>query len=170
MSIYDDPRFQVPEDRDYPEDVKFNVRGDNVTGRITKIEPLQTRHGLAVKYYLFDGTGQQRTMLSGPTGARDLWKQLLENRPEPGDVLFVSLTDVSESNAKYFDVRILERGGAQASRPQPAPVPQPQPVSAPPAPAPYAQPAPVPQYPQPQPVPTPAAPAWAEPEEDLFDR
>jgi hypothetical protein len=188
MSIYDDPKMQIPDD--YSDDVKLENRGDRVQARVIRYEPLNTRYGTAAKYYLFDvERGIERTMITGPTGAKDLWRQLLKERPEPGDVIFIELLDIASGGFKSFDVRVLERGAGQppprapqsagrgpspmANGPQaqpPYPPPQ-SPVAAPPQPAPasYPQAPPAPAR-APQPAPVPAVPAYGEDEDDLFDR
>jgi hypothetical protein len=181
MSIYDDPRMQLPEQDDFPDDVKFHNRNDRIFAKVMRIEELTTRHGLAVKYWLWDfDTGVQKTMLSGPTGAKDLWRQLLEKRPEVGDDMTIVLLDnkaTANGTFKEFDVQVT-----RAAQPQAAPAPVPVAPAPPrPQPAPAQAPAPV-QAPRPQPVPVaasypapvpqaPPAPAYQDEDaEDLFGR
>jgi hypothetical protein len=115
-SIYDDPDLQ--QESDFPDQVRFERTGDRVRGRVLTVEKINTRLGPVAKYLLMTDDGQ-RSLLAG---AKNLWGQLLEIKPEPGDVLdieLIELRSVSNGTAKIFDVR-CERQGTTALIPPPA--------------------------------------------------
>jgi hypothetical protein len=180
MSVYDDPRLRPEDDG---QRIKFEQRGDRVRGQIVKVEPLNTVNGWVAKYWIWDiDRNVERTLLAGATS---LWGQLLTLKPEPLDVIDITLIDFQTNQrgtAKIFDVQVLERQarplGPMAARPQqPAAYPSYQPTNAQapqPAPAPYApsQPqAPAPAQAQASPTATRTLPpAYADEDEDLFER
>ena len=160
MSIYDDPRLSLPDDQAFDDQVKFSARGDGIKARVMGIESLRTRNGQAAKYTLWDfATGRQMVMFSGPSGAKDLWRQLLEKRPEVGDDVTIMLIDersTANGTFKEFDVQVERQ-----AQPPPVAAPAPVPQAPPPAPA-YAS---VPQAPvaPPQAPPSPVAAPQAPP-------
>jgi hypothetical protein len=177
MSIYEDPRLRPDDDA---QRIKFEQRGDRVRGQIVKYEPLNTVNGWVAKYWIWDiDRNVERTLLAGATS---LWGQLLTLKPEPLDVIDITLIDFQTNQrgtAKIFDVQILERQarplGPMATRPpQPAAYPSYQPTNAQ---APQAAPAPAPYVPTQQAPAAPAQtatrtlpPAYADEDEDLFER
>lgn len=129
MSIYDDPRLQQSDD--YPDQVRFEQRGDRVRARVVKMEAIVIKGDTVPKYWLFDlERGIERTMLAS---AKNLWGQLLEQKPMPGEVVNIELVDFSKNEngtAKLYDVSVERSPGGQAPpppRPQASsPSPQPQ--------------------------------------------
>ena len=129
-SIYDDPDLQ--QQSDFPDQVRFDRTGDRVRGRVLTVEKINTRLGPVAKYLLMTDDGQ-RSLLAG---AKNLWGQLLEIKPEPGDVLdieLIELRSVSNGTAKIFDVR-CERSGASSLAPPAQQRPDPGRASPPPRP------------------------------------
>jgi hypothetical protein len=116
-NIYDDPDLQP--DTDYPDQIKLERVGDKVRGRVLSAEKITTRFGPTPKYMLRTQQGDQSLL----AGAKNLWGQLLELKPEVGDVLTIELIElrtVSQGTAKIFDVA-CERGDRPAV---PPPVPE----------------------------------------------
>lgn len=107
--IYGDPELQ--QENDYPDQVRFEQVHDRVRGEILKIEKINTRFGPTVKYSLLAGD-KEVTMLAG---SKNLWGQLLQLKPEPGDVLDITLVELrstAQGTAKLFDIKV-ERSGSQ---------------------------------------------------------
>jgi hypothetical protein len=131
-SIYDDPDLQ--QESDFPDQVRFERTGDRVRGRVLTVEKINTRLGPVAKYLLMTDDGQ-RSLLAG---AKNLWGQLLEIKPEPGDVLdieLIELRSVSNGTAKIFDVKVTHHS-ASSLAPPPAAQQRPDPgrASSPPRP------------------------------------
>lgn len=132
-SIYDDPELQQTDE--YPDQVNFKIKGDSVRGRILRTEPITTKFGKVAKYWLFDLDRQmERTMLAG---SKNLWGQLLELKPDVGDVVSITMIGSSTNDngtAKLFDVKVVEFANQQSATQQtpqsePSPPPRPRPAA-----------------------------------------
>ena len=139
MSIWDDPELRVGGDF-----FKFNDVGDSIAGTISVIRAQRWDDGkVDPQVILTTDDGEEKTVTAGQIRLKTA---LAEQRPEAGDHITMTLTDIEKraggKTLKHFDV-VVGRGGKPAASPAPA---------AAPAAAPTAQPAPVPAA-------APAAPA-----------
>jgi hypothetical protein len=119
-NIYDDPDLQ-PDDN-FPDQVRLDRVGDRVRGRVLSVEKINTRFGPTPKYMLRTNEGDQSLL----AGAKNLWGQLLNLKPDVGDVLTIELIElrtVSQGTAKIFDVQ-CEPGERPTAPPAQAPAPQ----------------------------------------------
>lgn len=119
--IYDDPELEIEDESDFPELVVWKSVGDHINMEVTGIERVTTRNGAALRYSLFDhAKDKERTMFAGPSGAKDLWRQLQSIRPRIGDTLNISLIEnrpVGNGTFKRFNVEVsrqqtMNTGGA----------------------------------------------------------
>jgi hypothetical protein len=112
--IYSDPDLQP--DNDYPDQVRFDVVHDRVRGRVLSIEKINTRFGPTAKYMLFTENGE----VSMLAGSKNLWGQMLTQKPQVGDVLDVELIELrqtAQGTAKIFDVQVEHAGREQLAPP-----------------------------------------------------
>jgi len=118
MSIWDDPTMKVNDDY-----VKFENPGDTITGRIIAASIHHWDDGSASPKLLLDVDGEEKSVTAGQVRLK---AALAEKRPEPGDVITITFTDVEKrpggKTLKHFDVTIV-RGGAAAAAPSPASAP-----------------------------------------------
>ena len=121
-SIWDDPEIKAGGDF-----VKFEEIGDSVSGNVTAIRAHRFDDGKVVpQVLLVTDDGEERTMTAGQV---QLKSKLAEQRPEAGDHLKVTLSNIEKraggKTLKHFDV-VVTRGGAPAPQ-------EPAAVAAPPA-------------------------------------
>lgn len=117
MSIWDDPDLRAG-----GEYVKFENVGDSVAGTITAIRSHRFDDGsVAPQVLLTTDTGEERTVTAGQI---KLKTELVTQRPEPGDHITITHTEVEKRSGgktlKHFDVRVV-RGGAAPAPVTPAP-------------------------------------------------
>lgn len=111
MSIWDDPTIKAAGNF-----VTFTDVGDSVSGVITAIsrQTFQNKDGesVAPQLMLTCDDGEERTLTAGQIRLK---MALVEQRPEVGDHLAISLTQVEKRGGgktlKHFDVKVT-RGGA----------------------------------------------------------
>ena len=116
MSIWDDPDLQAG-----GEFISFENIGDNVSGTINAIRTHRFDDGKVVPQILLttDG-GEERTLTAGQVRLK---AELAEKRPEAGDHLKVTLSDIEKRSGgktlKHFTVEV-NRGGAATQAAAPA--------------------------------------------------
>ena len=118
MSIWDDPDMKVADDY-----VKFDTVGATVTGRIIASRIHRWDDGSASPQLLLDVNGEEKSLTAGQVRLK---AALAEQRPEPGDTITVTLTDIEKRSGgktlKHFDVQVVRQGAAPAA-PQPPQTP-----------------------------------------------
>lgn len=106
MSIWDDPELKVNDDY-----VSFDAIGDSVAGTVINIRAHRFDDGKVVPQILMDVDGEEKTVTAGQVRLKAL---LAEKRPEPGDALSITLTDIEKraggKTLKHFEVKV----GAEA--------------------------------------------------------
>lgn len=172
MSIWDTPELKVG-----GEFVRFDHPGDAISGTIQVVRAHRFDNGdVAPQILLVTDAGEEKTVTAGQIRLKNA---LAEQRPEAGDWIAITLTQIEQraggKSLKHFDVQVRRGGAAGApaastigqgfTAPPPAPV-VPQPVAAPvqqyAAPA-VPQAAPVPQPAAPSPTPAPVLPPVPQP-------
>jgi len=112
MSIWDDPEFSSG-----GEFVKFENVGDTITGTITLIKSHRFDDGKVVPQIHLDCNGEERTLTAGQIRLK---AELVAQKPDVGDVLTVTLSDVEKraggKTLKHFTVDVA-RGGASSTAP-----------------------------------------------------
>ncbi|MGH3503174.1 MAG: hypothetical protein ACRDQA_20105 [Nocardioidaceae bacterium] len=136
-SVWDDPELRLGGDF-----IKFDNVGDTVAGTISAVRVHRFEGGqVAPQILLTTDDGEEKTLTAGQVRLKTA---LAEQRPEAGDHITVTLTDVEPraggKSLKHFDVTV-NRGG----QPNPPPAATPAPAAATPPPAPPAAPAAVPE-------------------------
>lgn len=124
-SIWDDPEIKAG-----GEFVKFEDVGDTVAGTITAVRAHRFDDGkVAPQVLLLTDDGEERTMTAGQV---QLKAKLAEQRPEAGDHIKVTLSNVEKraggKTLKHFDVVVTRGDGTPAAAPAFTPEPQPAPV------------------------------------------
>lgn len=110
MSIWDDPDMRVGGDY-----IKFDQVGDTVTGTILASRIHRWDDGTASPQLLLDVDGEEKSLTAGQVRLK---AALAEKRPENGDTITVTLTDIEKRSGgktlKHFDVKVDRSGGAAA--------------------------------------------------------
>jgi hypothetical protein len=106
MSVWDDPEMRIASDY-----VSFNEIGDTVTGVVTGVFAHRFDDGKVVpKIMLAVGDGE----VALTAGQVRLKAELSEKRPEVGDTLTVTLTEIEKraggKTLKHFDVAVVKGG------------------------------------------------------------
>lgn len=119
MSIWDDPDMRVG-----GEFFRFDEIGDTISGRITAVRAHRFDDGsVAPQILLITDDGEERTVTAGQVRLK---AALAEQRPEAGDHITVTLTDLEKraggKTLKHFDVRV-DRKTAVPEPASPAPDP-----------------------------------------------
>jgi hypothetical protein len=116
MSIWDDPELRTSDDF-----VSFDNIGDTVTGRIVSLRAHRFDDGKVVPQILLDTDTGERTLTAGQVRLK---AALAEQRPEVGDTLTVTLTNIEKraggKTLKHFDVSIIRGSGVASATPAPA--------------------------------------------------
>lgn len=112
-SVWDDPEIKASGDF-----VKFEAIGDTVSGTVTGVRAHRFDDGKVVpQVLLVTDDGEEKTMTAGQV---QLKAKLAEERPESGDHIKVTLSDVEKraggKTLKHFDV-VVTRGGKPATAP-----------------------------------------------------
>lgn len=136
-SIWDDPELRAGGDF-----IKFDQPGDSVAGTIQAVRAHRFDDGkVAPQILLTTDAGDEKTVTAGQVRLK---LALAEQRPEAGDHITITLTDVEKraggKTLKHFDIKV-GRGGAAPADPwasaqgaaPAAPAPAPAPVAAAPA-------------------------------------
>jgi hypothetical protein len=113
MSIWDDPELQISDDY-----VKFENPGDTITGIITAILIHRFDDKAVPQVIVKTPDGRDRTITGGQARLKAL---LAEKRPEVGDTITITMTNIEKRNGgktlKHFE---LEVGGAGTAPAAPA--------------------------------------------------
>ncbi len=117
MSIWDDPDLQAG-----GEFISFENIGDTVSGTINAIRTHRFDDGKVVPQILMTtDSGEERTLTAGQVRLK---AELAEKRPEAGDHLKVTLSDIEKRSGgktlKHFTVEV-GHGGTPAAQPAATP-------------------------------------------------
>jgi hypothetical protein len=116
-SVWDDPDLRVG-----GEFVKFENVGDTVSGTVNAVRAHRFDDGsVAPQILVTTDEGEERTITAGQVRLKT---ELATQRPEPGDHIKVTFTEVEKRSGgktlKHFTVEV-NRGGAPAAATTPAP-------------------------------------------------
>lgn len=125
-SVWDDPEIRAG-----GEFVSFDAVGDAVSGTVNAIRTHRFEDGKVVPQILLTtDSGEERTLTAGQVRLK---AELASQRPEAGDHIKVTLTDVEKraggKTLKVFDV-VVTRGGAPATATAPTAAPAVDPAAA----------------------------------------
>lgn len=102
MSIWDDPEMRVGSDF-----VRFDDVGDTITGRIVALKAHRWDDGSVSPQLFLDCDGEERTVTAGQVRLK---AELAEKRPEEGDTITITLTQIEKRSGgktlKHFDVAV----------------------------------------------------------------
>ena len=102
IDIWNDPDLLVNDDY-----VSFENVGDTVTGTIVTIRKHVFDDGKAVPQIILDVDGTEKTVTAGQVRLKS---ELATLRPQPGQVLSITLTEVEKraggKTLKHFDVKV----------------------------------------------------------------
>lgn len=102
MSIWDDPDLRMSSDY-----VSFESVGDSVAGTIINIRAHRFDDGKVVPQLLLDVDGEEKTVTAGQVRLK---AALAQKRPEPGDLITITLSEIEKraggKTLKHFDVQI----------------------------------------------------------------
>lgn len=111
MSIWDDPELQVSDDY-----VKFENPGDTITGTITAIRIHRFDDKAVPQVIVRTPDGRDRTITGGQARLKAL---LAEKRPEVGDTITVTMTNIEKraggKTLKHFELEVGKAGTAPAA-------------------------------------------------------
>lgn len=118
MSIWDDPEMRVAIDY-----AKFEAVGDSVSGTVTGVFAHRFDDGNVVPKIMLNTDAGEISLFAGQVRLK---AALAEKRPEVGDTLSVTFTEIQKlaggKTLKHFDV-VVTKGGAAAPAPAPAAAP-----------------------------------------------
>jgi len=124
MSIYDDPDLRDAEDDNYPPTIKFERIGDRMKGKVDAIEKFTSRNGVALKYRfghvatLLGGRQEQLPVAEIIAGSKNLKGQLMQLKPEKGDIVDIELTELRPTDRgnplKVYRINVERMGGPAA--------------------------------------------------------
>lgn len=110
-SVWDDPSMQVGGDY-----VKFEKIGDSITGTIIEVTAKRWDDGSISPQLLLDTAEGTKTVTAGQVRLK---AALAEQRPEKGDRISITLSDVERRSGgktlKHFDVTVTRAGAAAAA-------------------------------------------------------
>ena len=111
MSIWDDPELAVVNDY-----AKFEAIGDKVSGNITGVFAHRFDDGKVVPKIMLETDDGEIALTAGQVRLK---AALAEQRPEVGDNLTVTLTEIEKraggKTLKHFDVVVVRGKGAPAA-------------------------------------------------------
>lgn len=114
MSVWDDPEMRIASDY-----AKFEAIGDTVSGTVTGVYAHRFDDGKVVPKIMLDTADGEIALTAGQVRLK---AALSEKRPEVGDNLTVTLTEIEKraggKTLKHFDVDVVKSG-----TPAPATVP-----------------------------------------------
>ena len=106
MSVWDDPEMRIASDY-----VSFNEVGDSVTGTVTGVYAHRFDDGKVVPKIMLDTTDGEVALTAGQVRLK---AALSEQRPEVGDNLTVTMTEIEKraggKTLKHFDVTVVKSG------------------------------------------------------------
>lgn len=102
--------------------IKFDAIGDTVTGTVVNITAHRWDDGSVSPQVLLDTADGEKTVTAGQVRLKSA---LAEQRPERGDTITITLSDIEKRSGgktlKHFTVDVVRAGSAPAAAP-PAPV------------------------------------------------
>lgn len=111
--IWDDPELKVTD-----EYVKFENVGDGVSGKVLSISIHRWDDGSTCPQLLLEVDGEEVMLTAGQTRLK---RALAEQRPQVGDTLTATLTEIEKraggKTLKHFDVTVTRGGAAKAAKP-----------------------------------------------------
>lgn len=117
MSIWDDPELRMSSDY-----VSFENVGDTVSGTVINVRAHRFDDGKVVPQLMLDVDGEERTVTAGQVRLK---AALAEKRPEPGDAITITLTEIEKraggKTLKHFDVKVGAEALAGKAAPKAAP-------------------------------------------------
>lgn len=126
MSVWDDPEMRIASDY-----AKFEVIGDTVSGAVTGVYAHRFEDGKVVPKIMLDTADGEVALTAGQVRLK---AELSEKRPEVGDTLTVTLTEVEKraggKTLKHFDVVVVKSGTPVAASKAAAPTLTPEQVQA----------------------------------------
>jgi hypothetical protein len=106
MSVWDDPEMRIASDY-----VSFNEVGDSVTGVVTGVYAHRFDDGKVVPKIMLDTADGEVALTAGQVRLK---AALSEQRPEVGDNLTVTMTEIEKraggKTLKHFDVTVVKSG------------------------------------------------------------
>ena len=120
MSVWDDPEMRVSSDY-----AAFSDIGDTVSGTVTGVYAHRFDDGKVVPKIMLDTTEGEVALTAGQVRLK---AELSEKRPEVGDHLTVTLTEVEKraggKTLKHFDVVVVKSGTPAATAAAPSLTPE----------------------------------------------
>lgn len=109
MSIWDDPEMKVGGDY-----IKFETVGESITGKVLSVGAHRWDDGsVSPQVLLQTDDGEEKTITAGQIRLK---AALAEQRPEVGDTLTVTYTDLEKraggKTLKHFDVKVTKGSGS----------------------------------------------------------
>lgn len=120
MSVWDDPEMRIAS-----EYAKFENIGDTVSGTVTGVYAHRFEDGKVVPKIMLDTTEGEIALTAGQVRLK---AALSEKRPEVGDVLTVTLTEIEKramgKTLKHFNVDVIKSGTPATGKTDPALTPE----------------------------------------------
>ena len=120
MSVWDDPEMRIASDY-----AKFEAVGDTVSGTVTGVYAHRFDDGKVVPKIMLDTPDGEIALTAGQVRLK---VALSEQRPEVGDTLTVTLTEIEKraggKTLKHFDVVVGKFGKPAAATETPALTPE----------------------------------------------
>jgi hypothetical protein len=108
MSVWDDPEMRIASDY-----ASFNEVGDSVSGVVTGVYAHRFDDGKVVPKIMLDTSNGEIALTAGQVRLK---AALSEKRPEVGDTLTVTMTEIEKraggKTLKHFDVNVVKGAGA----------------------------------------------------------
>jgi hypothetical protein len=119
-SVWDDPEMRIASDY-----VSFNEVGDTVTGVVTGVYAHRFDDGKVVPKIMLDTAEGEVALTAGQVRLK---AALSEKRPEAGDILTVTMTEVEKraggKTLKHFDVTVVKNGSPAPATAAPSLTPE----------------------------------------------
>ena len=116
MSVWDDPEMRIASDY-----AKFENIGDTVSGTVTGVYAHRFDDGKVVPKIMLDTTDGEIALTAGQVRLK---AALSEKRPEVGDILTVTLTEIEKraggKTLKHFNVDVIKSGTPAAAKSDPS--------------------------------------------------
>ena len=116
MSVWDDPEMRIASDY-----AKFEAIGDSVSGTVTGVYAHRFDDGKVVPKIMLDTADGEIALTAGQVRLK---AALSEKRPEVGDVLTVTLTEIEKraggKTLKHFDVVVVKSGSPATAKAKPS--------------------------------------------------
>ena len=120
MSIWDEPEMRIASDY-----AKFETVGDSVSGTVTGLYAHKFDDGKVVPKIMLDTADGEIALTAGQVRLK---AALQEKRPEVGDVLTVTLTEIEKraggKTLKHFNVDVVKSGVPAAAKSAPGLTPE----------------------------------------------